>query len=104
MANFPKHVIAYAREKALELEEFQDISGADEDTGPEAKKRCLERNDGEKIIEDFLMKVKALPFQDMTDDAIKAELHKLKAEVVSHNNAFVNKIVSRTENVKTTLE
>lgn len=44
MANFPKHVIAYAREKALELEEFQDISGVDEDTGPEAKKRCLERN------------------------------------------------------------
>lgn len=48
--------------------------------------------------------MKALPFQDMTDDAIKAELHKLKAEVVSHNNAFVNKIVSHTENVKTTLE
>lgn len=43
LANFPKHVIAYAREKALELEEFQDVSRADEDAGPEAKKRCLEK-------------------------------------------------------------
>lgn len=46
--------------------------------------------------------MKALPFQDMTDEAIKAELRKLKAEVVSHNNAFVNEIVSPTENAKPT--
>ncbi|KAK3560038.1 hypothetical protein QTP86_033758 [Hemibagrus guttatus] len=103
LANFPKHVIAYAREKALELEEFQDVSRADEDAGPEAKKRCLEKKDGEKIIEDFLRKVKALPVEDMTDEAIKAELLKLKAEVVAHNNSFVNDIVARTENVKTML-
>lgn len=43
LANFPKHVIAYAREKALELEEFQDVSRVDEAAGPEAKKRCLEK-------------------------------------------------------------
>lgn len=43
LANFPKHVIAYAREKALELEEFQDLSTLDDDAGPEAKKRCLEK-------------------------------------------------------------
>lgn len=43
LANFPKHVIANAREKALELEEFQDVSSAGEEAGPEAKKRCMEK-------------------------------------------------------------
>ncbi|KAL7869420.1 hypothetical protein AOLI_G00134080 [Acnodon oligacanthus] len=103
LANFPKHVIANAREKALELEEFQDISRVDEegaDAGPEAKRRCMEKQEGEKIIEAFLAKVKLLPVEGMTDEAIKAELCKLKAEVVIQNNSFVNEIVSRAENVK----
>ncbi|XP_062859735.1 DNA mismatch repair protein Msh2 isoform X2 [Trichomycterus rosablanca] len=103
MANFPKHVVASAQEKALELEEFQDISTVDEDAEPEVKRRCTEKKEGEKIIEDFLHKVKALPLDGMTEEAFKAELHKLKVEVVAQNNRFVNEIVSRAENVKKAL-
>lgn len=134
LANFPKHVIANAREKALELEEFQDISKADEegeDAEPVLKKRCMEKQvacfirafflwvysvwfsvftdflllicfkEGEKIIEAFLEKVKALPVEGMTSEAIKEELRKLKAAVVAQNNSFVNEIVSRATKVKT---
>ena len=45
LANFPPHVIASAREKALELEEFQDLSPqeAGDSEGPEAKRRCLQK-------------------------------------------------------------
>ncbi|XP_030630988.1 DNA mismatch repair protein Msh2 [Chanos chanos] len=103
LANFPKHVIANAREKALELEEFQDISRAGEDGSddePVAKRRCLDKQEGEKIIEEFLAKVKSLPVDSMTDEALKAELRKLKAEVVARNNSFVNEIVSRSANMK----
>ncbi|XP_066519591.1 DNA mismatch repair protein Msh2 [Hoplias malabaricus] len=103
LANFPKHVIANARDKALELEEFQNISKVNEegvDAGPEAKRRCMEKQEGEKIIQSFLAKVKSLQVEGMTDDAIKAELCKLKAEVVAQNNSFVNEIVSRASNVK----
>ncbi|XP_056111571.1 DNA mismatch repair protein Msh2 [Rhinichthys klamathensis goyatoka] len=102
LANFPKHVIANAREKALELEEFQDISGAGEEAGPEAKRRCLEKQEGEKIIEAFLAKVKSMPVEGMSDEAVKEELRKLKAEVIGQNNSFINEIVSRSAKVKLT--
>ncbi|KAJ8365378.1 hypothetical protein SKAU_G00142090 [Synaphobranchus kaupii] len=90
LASFPKHVIASAREKALELEEFQDVTQADEaeDEGPEVKRRRSDRQDGEKIIEGFLAKVKALPAAAMSDQAIREELKKLKAEVLAQNNSF----------------
>ncbi|KAK7122650.1 hypothetical protein R3I94_019685 [Phoxinus phoxinus] len=102
LANFPKHVIANAREKALELEEFQDISGAGEEAGPKAKKRCLEKQEGEKIIEAFLAKVKSMPVEGMSDEAVKEELRKLKAEAIGQNNSFINEIVSRSAKVKLT--
>ncbi|KAG9346295.1 hypothetical protein JZ751_008120 [Albula glossodonta] len=98
LASFPKHVIASARQKALELEEFQDVTraGKEDEEEPATKRRCLERQEGEKLIEDFLAKVKSLPAADMTDQAIKDELRKLKAEVLAQNNSFVNEIVSRS--------
>ncbi|XP_065126558.2 DNA mismatch repair protein Msh2 [Paramisgurnus dabryanus] len=105
LANFPKHVIANAQAKALELEEFQEFSKAEEegsDAGPEAKKRCLDRQEGEKMIEAFLAKVKALPADDMTDDAVKEKLRKLRAEVRAKNNSFVNEILSHIAKVKHT--
>ncbi|XP_056627201.1 DNA mismatch repair protein Msh2 [Triplophysa dalaica] len=102
LANFPKHVIAKAREKAMELEEFQDFSRVEEgsDAGPEAKKRCLEKQEGEKIIEAFLAKVKALPVDGMTDETVKKELRKLRAEVIAQNNSFLNAILSHIHKVK----
>lgn len=52
LASFPKHVIASAREKALELEEFQDVAqaGQEEEEGPEAKRRRLDRQVGGSVV------------------------------------------------------
>ncbi|GCB61633.1 hypothetical protein scyTo_0012953 [Scyliorhinus torazame] len=97
LAQFPKHVIQSAKEKAMELEAFQTIGNSeDSDEGPAAKKSRQEKQDGERIIAEFLSKIRALPITDMSEEDLKQKLMKLKSEVLAQNNGFINEIISRS--------
>ncbi|XP_048457093.1 DNA mismatch repair protein Msh2 [Rhincodon typus] len=97
LAQFPKHVIQSAKDKAMELEEFQNIGNSeDSEEGPAAKKSRQEKQDGERIIAEFLSNIKALPITKMSEEDIKQELMKLKSEVLAQNNGFINEIISRS--------
>ncbi|KAF7664837.1 hypothetical protein LDENG_00163590 [Lucifuga dentata] len=103
LASFPPSVVAMAKEKAEELEEFQEPAGeASEQDGPEAKKRRTDKQAGESLIQDFLQEAKSLPAATMTEDEVKAALQRMKEKLVANNNSYVAEILARCVPVKTT--
>ncbi|XP_060078247.1 DNA mismatch repair protein Msh2-like [Ylistrum balloti] len=99
LAHFPKNVIEFAKNKASELEDFQNVclSGTDleGDSEPAVKKRKLVKEEGEEIIKDFLSKVKKLPLSSLSPEDAITELNKLKACVKEKNNPYVEDVISR---------
>ncbi|KAK3791473.1 hypothetical protein RRG08_046625 [Elysia crispata] len=98
LAHFPKHVIEDAQAKAAELEDFQmvglegtEMEGDDE---PAVKRRKLAKQEGHKIIDDFVRKVQGLP-KDLNDQELIVAVDKLKAEVEKRDNVYVKDILAK---------
>lgn len=51
--------------------------------------------EGENLIQTFLDKAKSLPVATMSDDEVKAELRRMKQELVAKNNAYVGEMLAR---------
>ncbi|XP_074518944.1 DNA mismatch repair protein Msh2 [Halichoeres trimaculatus] len=103
LACFPPSVVALAKEKAEELEEFQEPAAekSEKEEEPEAKRRRSEKQVGENLIQDFLEKVKSLPAATMSDEEVKSVLRRMKKELVAKNNSYITEILSRCAPVKT---
>ncbi|XP_076615909.1 DNA mismatch repair protein Msh2 [Chaetodon auriga] len=103
LACFPPAVVAMAKEKADELEEFQEPAGeqSEKEEEPEAKRRRTDKQEGEHLIQDFLEKAKSLPAATMSDEEVKAELRRMKQELVGKNNRYIREILARCVPAKT---
>ncbi|XP_053269267.1 DNA mismatch repair protein Msh2 [Pleuronectes platessa] len=96
MASFPPSVVAMAKEKAEELEEFQEPAGgtSTQEEEPEAKRRLTDKQVGENLILTFLEKAKSLP-ATMSEAELKVELRRMKQELAAKNNTYITDILSR---------
>lgn len=56
---------------------------------------------GENLIQDFLDKAKALPVATMSEEEVKAELKRMKQELVANNNTYISEILARCGPAKT---
>ncbi|XP_049419987.1 DNA mismatch repair protein Msh2 [Epinephelus fuscoguttatus] len=103
LACFPPSVVAMAKEKAEELEEFQEPAGdkMEQEEEPEAKRRRTDKQVGEKLIQDFLEKAKSLPAATMSEEEVKAALRRMKEELVAKNNTYITDILSHCVPVRT---
>ncbi|XP_033840804.1 DNA mismatch repair protein Msh2 [Periophthalmus magnuspinnatus] len=101
LACFPAAVVAAAKEKASDLEEFQELAAEEEkEEEPESKRRRTDKQVGEGLIMDFLQKVRSLPVSNMADTEVKSELQRMKEELASKNNSYISEILKRCVSVK----
>ncbi len=56
---------------------------------------------GENLIQDFLERVKSLPAATMSEEEVKAELRKMKQELVAKNNKYIGEMLARCVQAKT---
>ncbi|XP_072312862.1 DNA mismatch repair protein Msh2 [Eucyclogobius newberryi] len=100
LACFPAAVVAAAKEKASDLEEFQELAAEESEEGPGAKRRRTDKQVGEGLIVDFLERVRSLPVCNMADAAVKAELKRMKEELAAKDNGYISEILKRCASVK----
>ena len=89
----------YAKIKAAELEDYHSgvlvgtaLEGKDE---PAAKKRRDEKAEGEKIVNDFIEAVKAIPIDSLSEEEVYAQVQKLKDEVRAKNNFYIQDLLAK---------
>ena len=100
LAHFPAHVIEDAKRKAAELEDFQGMGAmrssssvtADDDDvdGSRAKKRKMDREAADKIIDEILHEwAEFKKGADASGAAKAAKLEEIRKRVADTNNDFL---------------
>ncbi|KAG0722365.1 DNA mismatch repair protein Msh2 [Chionoecetes opilio] len=93
LAKFPASAIEFAKRKAREMEdEFGDV---EDDTEEAVKKRKLQKEEGEEVIEGFLAKISKLDCEALSDEELEKEVGRLREEARSRNNPYIAHLLPR---------
>ena len=69
-------------------------SGCDEAIPPEAKRRKLESEEGNKTIAAFLSSVRELALLDIAEEEMETRFQALKLDLINTDNEYVKSILS----------
>lgn len=61
---------------------------------PSAKRHRSESMEGEKLIAEFLTRVKELLKRSLSEDDLKTEIEKMKKDITAHDNAYVQAVIN----------
>ncbi|XP_071439424.1 DNA mismatch repair protein Msh2 [Hetaerina americana] len=90
IAAIPEHVIEFAKLKQAELEDLAVIVSDEKGSDVEWRKS---KKDGEAVVETFITNVKELQKKDLGDQELAAAFTKLKEELKSVKNPYVDAIL-----------
>lgn len=61
---------------------------------PAAKRRRTEKKEGERLISEFLTRVKELSKTSLSEDKLKARIDEMKKDIIAKDNAYVQAVIN----------
>eukprot|EP00123_Amoebidium_parasiticum_P014198 comp22389_c2_seq1/m.33400 comp22389_c2_seq1/g.33400 ORF comp22389_c2_seq1/g.33400 comp22389_c2_seq1/m.33400 type:complete len:920 (-) comp22389_c2_seq1:572-3331(-) len=89
LANFPEKVVQTAKRKAAELEDFQVTDNGKGEENDSRKKMREDKEEGERLIKEFMDKVSALPLSSLSADEAFEKVQAMRCELEARGNAYV---------------
>lgn len=93
MAEFPQEVVDHAKRKAIELEDFEGTGAAKEGLDEANKRRRDEKQEGCRLIDQFLAAAGRLDTAALTPDKVLEKVSSLKQDLMAKKNLFVEEVL-----------
>lgn len=96
LANFPEHVIDYAREKAKYLEDYCPILGNEEQEVEEHSKKYKYKQETDEIINNLFKKIESIDVNSLNDQDYRNKINEIiQSESCQIDNPYFKALIDR---------